>query len=198
MKKHLLTRWGHLLVILTIAGVPCLWAEDEDDDEPQKIELSAAQVQTFLSKQLPESVKLLERVRRDESIEDYRRALKRAAEFVHEYHVIMRDDGQKSADQFLQQHRLEMRIEALTVAWEDLAHKDTKSREEHKKQITILVAELFDHELAGAKQELETLRREVKELENEVDAMSKNRATLIKGLLNEFLEESEGEDEEER
>ena len=188
--------WWLLVAVIATIGSISLRA-DEHEDDPEEVELSAEQIQTFLRAQLPEAVTLLERVRKEEPFEDYQEALERAAEFAHEYHDILHDDGKKSAEQFLKQQRLEMRIEALTIAWSDLSPDDTTAREAKKNELKALVTELFDHELTTSKLELKALQNEVRELEEEVNELSSNRAVLIDREMNDILDDWEEDEDEE-
>ena len=187
--------WWLLATVIVALGSINLCAK-EDGDDSEEIELSADQIQTFLRAQLPEAVALLERVRKEEPFEDYQEALERAAEFAHEYHDILQEDGEKSAAQFLKQERLEMRIEALTVSWSDLSPDDTTARDAKKRELKALVTELFDHELTTSKQDLNALQDEVRELEKEINELSSNRTALIDREVNGILDEWE-EDEDE-
>ncbi len=191
-------RWLLWLIACALLAVsmPNPRAEVDEDEEAEEIELSVAQIQTFLSERVPEAVELLERVKKEEPFEDYQEALERAAEFVEEYHFIEQEDGKKLADRFLHQHRLELRIEALTLAWEDSEPKDAQARQAMNKKLQSLVTELFDHELASSKLELEAVRIEVESLENEITELSTNRETLISEEVARIMEEWVEEDEE--
>lgn len=194
---------SHSLLSLTLAfglglvvavPLPRSLAEEIDDAEERE-ELTAEAVRSFLKEHLPEALDVLEFVKREEDVDDYKAALERAEEFVIEYHEILDEDGPKEAQSFLRAERLEIQIERLGIQWHETRSK--RAREKIQRELETRVAELFDHELAVSQRELRVLRNEVASIEQEIVDLETNRAAYIAREISEILELEEDEDEDE-
>lgn len=174
-----------LLICLTLSLSSFQDLSAEDHELP---EMTLAEAEDFLKENLPEAIDLLEYVRRNEPIEDYREALERAIETVQEYHLLKEHDGSTQANWFLQRVRLELQLEQLALSWHSM-EEDDPARDELRERLAGKVTELFDHELQGTLEELKLLRREVQSIEEEVKNLQENRTVLINEELKEILDE---------
>ncbi len=183
MKSHPIVKI-YILTALATATLILPPARGEEDEAP---EMTVAQVEAFLSENLPESLALLEYVRKNETIEDYRGAFERAVETVREFHEIREHEGEKRAEWFLHLIRLELQIEQLALEWQ--ANQNEAQRKRIREDLRAKITELFDHELQGNIEDLALLRKEVVTIEQEIDSLQSNRDFLIGEELKEILEE---------
>ncbi len=187
------TRHPSFLTLLALVALPFATANlaiAEDDDE--RHELSAGEIVAFLKEKMPESLALLERMREEEGLAEYQEALELGAELVQEYREIRADDGAEEAEAFLAEERLEVRVIGLVYAWYD-AEGDEAKRAGIRRELEELIAARVDAEIAEMRRELEELEGEVDEIAAEIREMESSRDEIIADEVREALSE-DGED----
>lgn len=152
----------------------------------------------FLKEKMPESMDLLERVKEEEGEEGYAEVVESAADLLMEYLEIKREEGAEAAENFLDEERTGVRMESLVEAWHEA--DDEAGKREIRKEIGKLIGAQIDREIEYGHRELEKLKGEVEEIEEELAEMKESREGIIAEELREILsdeEEREGEEQEE-
>ena len=152
----------------------------------------------FLKEKMPESLDLLERVKEEEGEEGYAEVVESAADLLMEYLQIKREEGAEAAENFLDEERTGVHMESLVEAWHEA--DDEAGKREIRKGIGKLIGAQIDREIEYGHRELEKLKGEVEEIEEELAEMKESREGIIAEELREILsddEEREGEEQEE-
>lgn len=168
--KKLVYSFATVLALLTTWN-PQLQAQD-DDDEP-----TVEHVLDFLKEKMPESMKLLKRVRAEEGEDEYNEVLEKAGELVMEYLEIKREEGVEDAEAFLKEERGRIRMEVLVEAWHET--DDRKEKKELEAELAEIIGVQIDRELAHGRRELENLEEEVAEFEAELEDIEENRDLIV-------------------
>jgi poly(3-hydroxybutyrate) depolymerase len=156
----------------------------------------------FLKDKMPESLRLLERVREEDGEEGYKEVLEEARDLLSEFLEIRREEGEEHAERFLKFERDRIRLEALLEEWHETDNEDEKR--ELRDQIAEVVSEQVDREMEEGHQELEKLKEEVREIEEELAELEEKREAIIEAELEKILpgervrEDEDEEPEEER
>ncbi|MEM6279408.1 MAG: hypothetical protein AAF733_08025 [Verrucomicrobiota bacterium] len=161
---------------------------------------SLDEVLEFLRDKMPESMDLLEQVRKEEGVEEYEEVLESAGDLLEEYLEIRREEGEEIAELFLEEERNLLRIRVLAEAWhEENRRSDKEALEE---ALIELISAQIDRDIERGWRELDALEEEVEEFRRELTEMAENREIIIAEELEEILfdeiREEEDWDEEEQ
>lgn len=168
--------------------------DEEEEDEKERITLEY--VIEFTEEHLPEAAEhiqeLLEEEGEDEEIVQH--IVEQGRDMIHGYFEIKETHGRRLGEKFLQLFRVNMQIEQM----QDEAHEmGAQERAKLKKHIKNLLSERYSLELALEKAELNLLKAEVQDFEEEINRRVENRDDIIAEQLQEFLEDVNEEGSEE-
>ncbi|MDG2124709.1 MAG: hypothetical protein P8J87_13475, partial [Verrucomicrobiales bacterium] len=177
MKPNLLIY--SVLAAAVASTVFCPWPLAAEDRP------SVEHVLGFLRDKMPESTRLLERVRDEEGEEEYAEVLENAGDLLMEYLEIKNEGGAEEAEAFLEEERGRVRMEALVEAWHGTG--DEAEKKAIEEEIGKIIGIQIDRELAHGRRELETLEAEVEEFGEELAEIEENREAIIEEEVAEVL-----------
>lgn len=174
--------------------------EEEEEEERERIreeeeKISLDEVLEFSRKYLPDVAEhfrhLLKEEKENDEVVEY--VLDRGREMIHGFHEISEAHGRRMGERFLHLFQLNLEIEQLQ---HQLAEGNGEDRERALTELKMVVAKKYAIQLQLEKAELNQLRAEVEEFEEEIRRREENRNEIIRDEIRQLIEEASGQHED--
>ena len=175
--KHIPVRLLSLALFTLLAGLA------PAEDEP-----TSKAVLAFFKERIPEALVMLKFVQENEPVDIYEERLGHLSEHFTEYHALIKEEGKKHADSFLQEIRLNFEIEALTHTWHTLEEGDAR-RTEIRKKLRGKLLQRVAVEIRHGESNIAELESEIAEIKERIQ----NLKTRPEAVIDEQLAEEFGD-----